>query len=94
MATTQQQVQHVIDEHLNEFELPGVLSVRAGFRMRDGWITGERAVVVTVAPVHPAGTSAATTLPTEVGGVPVDVRTASPAKTAQLTAVRSLTADG
>ena len=41
MATTQQQVQHVIDEHLNEFELPGVLSVRAGFRMRDGWITGE-----------------------------------------------------
>ncbi|MGA0568446.1 phospholipase D-like domain-containing protein [Rathayibacter sp. KR2-224] len=94
MATTQQQVQHVIDEHLNEFELPGVLSVRAGFRMRDGWITGERAVVVTVAPVRPAGTSAVTTLPTEVGGVPVDVRTASSAKAAQLTGVSTRTAGG
>lgn len=66
----------VIDQHLAEFDRPGVLSVRPGYRLRGGWLTGERAIVVTVehklAPPPPGQA-----LPAEVGGVPVDVRQAS-----------------
>ena len=77
----QARIQQIIDENLDRLRVPGVLSVRPGFRMRDGWITDERAMVVTVA----SGTDAeASELPGTLDGVPVDVRTASPAKAAQL----------
>lgn len=69
----------LIDQHLSEFDKPGVLSVRPGYRMRDNWLTGERAVVVTVA--HKvADPPAGDALPAEIGGVPVDVRQASDRK--------------
>ncbi|NNC13477.1 hypothetical protein HII28_16540 [Planctomonas sp. JC2975] len=78
VMATQQDIQRIIDERLNTFAALGVLSVRPGFVLRDGWITDERAIVVTVA----AGSD--TVLPAEVDGVAVDVRVASPAKAAQL----------
>ena len=77
----QARIQQIIDENLDRLRLPGVLSVRPGFRMRDGWITDERAIVVTVAWGTDAGASG---LPGALDGVSVDVRTASPAKAAQL----------
>jgi len=42
-------LRQLIDEHLSEFDKPGVLSVQPGYRVRDDWLTGERAIVVTVA---------------------------------------------
>lgn len=88
MATTQEQVRGIIDGNLDRLRVPGVLSVRPGFRMRDGWITDERAIVVTVAAGTDAGASG---LPATLDGVPLDVRVASPAKIAQLA---GLTAHG
>ena len=80
-AITQAHVQRVIDDNLDALRRPGVLSVRPGFRMRDHWLTHERAVVVTVAP----GTArTAAGLPAELHGVPLDVREASAAKVARL----------
>jgi phosphatidylserine/phosphatidylglycerophosphate/cardiolipin synthase-like enzyme len=81
MATTMAQVQRVIESRLDALALPGVLSARPGFRFRDGWITGERAIVVTLAP---GADAAASGLPAALDGVPIDVRTASDAKAAQL----------
>ena len=69
----------IIDEHMPALDKPGVLSVRPGFKVKDGWLTDRRSVVVTVRKklaTPPAGEA----LPTEVAGVPVDVRQASPAK--------------
>ncbi|WP_460573124.1 phospholipase D-like domain-containing protein [Humibacter soli] len=87
MATTQEHVLRIIDAHLDELRQPGVLSVRPGFLLQDDWITDTRAIVVTVArstDVSSAG------LPREIDSVPVDIRTASPAKLAQLaTAARA-----
>ncbi|RKR74580.1 phospholipase D-like domain-containing protein [Frondihabitans australicus] len=57
--------------------VPGVLSVRPGYLFRDGWITDERAIVVTVSDPAPS-------LPTSLEGVPVDVRVASPRKALQV----------
>jgi len=70
---------HLIDEHLSEFDKPGVLSVRPGYRVRDDWLTGDRAIVVTVA--HKvADPPAGDALPTQIDGTPVDVRQASDRK--------------
>ncbi|WP_243064870.1 phospholipase D-like domain-containing protein [Humibacter sp. RRB41] len=80
MATTREHIQRIIDAHLDAFRHAGVLSVRPGFRMSDGWITDERAIVATLAP----GAEATAGLPDEIGGVPVDIRVASQAKLAQL----------
>jgi len=73
----------VIEAHLADFDKPGVLSVRPGFKVRDDWLTGTRAIVVTVRRkvAHPPPGEM---LPTEVGGVPVDVRQASPGKALEL----------
>ncbi|GAB3801898.1 hypothetical protein GCM10028798_18300 [Humibacter antri] len=83
MAATQGQagIQRIIEKNLGRFRVPGVLSVRPGFRMRDRWITDERAIVVTVAAGTDAGASG---VPDALDGVAVDVRTASSAKAAQL----------
>jgi len=69
----------IIDRNLARFDKPGVLSVRPGLKAVKNWLTDKPAIVVTV---HqkllspPRGTA----LPKSVGGVPVDVRQASPAK--------------
>jgi hypothetical protein len=73
----------IIDNNLAALRKPGVLSVRPGFEIKGGWLTGEPAIVVTVAEkqadVPPPGR-----LPDELEGVRVDVRQASPNKQARL----------
>jgi hypothetical protein len=72
-------VNTVIDRNLTKLDKPGVLSVRPGFRVRKGRLTGQRAIVVTV---HQkvASPPRGTMLPSSIGGVPVDVRQASKEK--------------
>lgn len=79
MATDAHDLNAVIDRHLQALDKPGVLSVRPGFKVTNGWLTEQRAVVVTVRRkvARPAPGEA---LPTEVGGIPTDVRQASPRK--------------
>ena len=68
----------LIEQHLPEFDKPGVLSIRPVYQIKNDWLTGERAIVVTVRrkAAQPAGDE----LPIEVAGVPVDVRQASDRK--------------
>ncbi|MCL2795014.1 MAG: phospholipase D-like domain-containing protein [Microbacteriaceae bacterium] len=78
----------LIARRLDVFRLPGVLSVRPGFELVDGWVTATPAIVVTVDGERPHG------LPSELGGAPVDVRVASPRKRAALLAPGSQDARG
>ena len=67
----------IIDANLAVLGVPGVLSVRPGYLFRDGWITDEAAIVVTVVGDPPD-------LPATLDGVPVDVRVASASKALQV----------
>ncbi len=69
----------IIDRNLHVFDKPGVLSIRPGFKVTHDWLTGKRAIVVTVRKKL-ASPSEGEALPREVEGVPVDVRQASPTK--------------
>jgi hypothetical protein len=79
MATDSHDLNAVIDRHLHAFDKPGVLSVRPGFKVTNGWLTSQRAIVVTVRRkvAQPPPDEA---LPTEVQGIPTDVRQASSGK--------------
>ena len=81
-------ISRLIARRLDTFRLPGVLSVRPGFQLVDGWVTATPAIVVTVDGEPPHG------LPSEVGGHPVDVRVASPRKRAALMDPASVAASG
>ena len=74
----------IVAAHPTELALPGVLSVRSGYQVSNGWLTGRRAIVVTVAH-KTASPPGGTLLPTSLDGVPVDVRQASPRKRQELT---------
>jgi phosphatidylserine/phosphatidylglycerophosphate/cardiolipin synthase-like enzyme len=78
----EENIDALIAGHLHELDKPGVLSVRPGYEVSGGWLTGRRAIVATVQHKHtpPPGDA----LPDHVDGVPVDVRQASPAKRQQL----------
>ncbi len=82
MATDQNTIDALIAGHLHELDKPGVLSVRPGYEVTGGWLTGKQAIVATVKRKHapPPGEA----LPEQVEGIPVDVREASPAKRQQL----------
>src|SRR6202012_6074872 len=73
----------VISAHLAELSKPDVLSVRPGYKVTGDWLTGIPAVVVTVAEKK-SQLAADDRVPTEVGGVPTDVRQASPRKRKEL----------
>jgi phospholipase D-like protein len=73
----------VISQHLDELSKPGVLSVRPGYKMTNGWLTSTPAIVVTVAEKK-AQVPAGDLVPATVGGVPTDVRQASAAKRQEL----------
>ncbi len=73
MATTLDQVARLIPGHANALRAPGVFSIRPGYFVRDGWVSREPAIVVTVDRRLPNPT-----LPARIGGVPVDVRRATP----------------
>jgi phosphatidylserine/phosphatidylglycerophosphate/cardiolipin synthase-like enzyme len=79
MAAAEVDLNSIINRHLAEFDKPGVLSIRPGFKVTGDWITNRRCIVVTVSRkrVHLPD---ADRLPAEVGGVPVDVRQASARK--------------
>jgi hypothetical protein len=83
MAAESPDLTAIIDEHLDAFKKPGVLSVRPGFRVKNDWLTDRPSIVVTVrekVAQPPEGEM----LPAEVVGVPVDVRQASEQKRKEL----------
>ena len=84
MAGRQVRIDKIIANRLGEFDKPGVLSVRAGFEITGNWLTGRRAIVVTVRRKL-RRMPAADLLPEELDGVPVDVRQASPRKRMEIT---------
>src|SRR6201996_9326791 len=73
----------VINQHLAELTKPGVLSVRPGYKVTGDWLTSTPAIVVTVA-AKKTQLPTADLVPAEVGGVPTDVRQASPRKRKEL----------
>src|SRR6201995_3848502 len=73
----------VIDQHIGQLSKPGVLSVRPGYKVTGDWLTDTRAIVVTVEHKK-SELPPAKLLPPDVGGVPVDVRQASPEKRKEL----------
>ncbi len=83
MAEKLSDVSAVINQNMTAFTQPGVLSVRPGYKVRNDWLTSTPSIVVTVR--HKTARPAeGELLPAEVGGVPVDVRQASPAKALEL----------
>ncbi|HEX5400860.1 MAG TPA: phospholipase D-like domain-containing protein [Pseudonocardiaceae bacterium] len=83
MAPDDAALSTLIDQHLTEFDKPGVLSIRPGFKIKNDWLTGQRAIVVTVS-TKLAQPPAGERLPAEIDGVPVDVRQASPLKRTEI----------
>ncbi len=83
MAAGVKELSSAIDRHIHELWKPGVLSVRPGYKVKDDWLTPTPSIVVTVE--HKvAHLSQDQMLPTQVDGVPVDVRQASPEKRKEL----------
>lgn len=66
----------VIENNLDRFKKPGVISVRPGYRLENGWPTGTPVIVVNVA--QKRGDAPKHDLPPELGGFAVEVREASP----------------
>jgi len=65
--------------HSDELKKLGVLSVRPGYEVANGWFTGRRAIVATVAKKLAAPPSGQA-LPETIDNIPVDVRQASARK--------------
>lgn len=70
-------IDRLIRRHLAELRKPGVLTVRPGWKVTKGQITGQPAIVVTVQK-KAKGVPSADRLPSAIGGVAVDVRQATP----------------
>jgi PLD-like domain len=79
MPPTPHEIDAIIGRNLDAFDKPGVLSVRPGYEVTNDWLTGKEAIVATVRRKI-AAPPAAEQLPSEVEGVPVDVRQASEVK--------------
>jgi hypothetical protein len=69
--TEHERIDRAIQANLPAFRRPGILTVRPGYRLVDGWITPEPAIVVTAAEGRPKW------LPFLIHGYPVDVRPAT-----------------
>ena len=65
-----------IEQNLDALKKPGILSVRPGYRIDAGWPVGDPIIVALVGAMK--GDTASYGLPAEIGGVPVEVREASP----------------
>jgi len=70
------QIDKVIQANLEKFRKPGVLTVRPGCKISDGWITKQPAIVVTVQK-KVANLRPEDAVPANVGGHPTDVREAT-----------------
>lgn len=74
----------VISRNLDVLRKPGVLAARPGFKATNDWLTDKQAIVITVE--HKlANPPAGEMLPSEIEGIPTDVRQASPRKRLELT---------
>ena len=62
----------IIEAHVAELNKPGVLSVRPGYKMQDGWPTTQPAIVVIM-----SQGAAPPVLPAQIEGTPLDIRTAT-----------------
>jgi hypothetical protein len=69
-------VGRAIQQNLDALKKPGVLAVRPGYHMEAGWPIGDPIIVALVAVKK--GEAAAYGLPSAIGGVPIEVREASP----------------
>src|SRR5258708_21152004 len=69
-------IDKAIQDNLDLFKKPGVLTVRPGYKIKKGWITNRPAVVVTVRKKR-ARVSAKEALPARVGRFATDVREAN-----------------
>lgn len=69
-------IDKAIQENLQQFKKPGALSVRPGYKIREGWITAEPAIVVTVRKKE-ANISPQDAIPGKVGKFSTDVREAT-----------------
>lgn len=69
------EIGRLIERNLNQFRKPGVLSVRPGYRVEGGWPVGDPRIVVLVADRKGDATSHG--IPSQLNGVPVEVRSAS-----------------
>ncbi len=74
-------IEKIIDAQFERLRAPFVLAVRPGYRFANGWVTSERAIVVTVA--ADAAPSDLAALPDRLADVPIDVRRATPLKALQ-----------
>ena len=83
-AEDRPRIDAVIMSNLAVFQNAGVLAVRAGYKVADGWPTREPAIVATVERRSDAAAEA-DRLPERIDGVAVDVRQASPLKVLELT---------
>ncbi len=82
--TVFQEIDNVIHAHLQELQKPGALSVRPGYEFTHGWLTGQPAIVVTVAEKK-GRMAGADRLPDTLGGFPVDVEQVSPLQAQRIT---------
>jgi phospholipase D-like protein len=69
-------IDRVIQANLPAFKKAGALTVRPGYKIKDGWITNTPAIVVTVDEKR-ANVNPADAIPPRVGEYPTDVRTAT-----------------
>lgn len=83
-APTQAEINAVIAANPDALHKPGVLGIRAGFKVVAGWPTRKPAIVVTVATKSDAIPDQ-DRLPEKVGGIAVDVREASKLRQFELT---------
>ena len=67
----------VITQNLDKLQKPGVLSVRPGYQVANGWPTNKPAIVVTV-DRKMDNLAPQDRLPETIGGYSVDVRQAGP----------------
>jgi phosphatidylserine/phosphatidylglycerophosphate/cardiolipin synthase-like enzyme len=70
------QVATVIEQNLSVFKRPGILAVRPGYHIDGGWPVGDPQIIVLVE--TPAGEAHAYGLPTQLKGIPVEIRAAAP----------------
>jgi len=69
-------IDDLIQRNLKSFSKPGALTVRPGYEISNGWVTGKQAIVVTV-DKKSDDVPKDHLLPQSVGNIPVDVREAT-----------------
>lgn len=74
--TTFERIDKTIQTNLHHFKKPGVLTIRPGYKIKNGWITKKPAIVVTVARKR-ASVPPKNAIPKTVGGYATDVRQAT-----------------